>query len=108
MDADNTTKISVGDIIEVGNTTTGKQELVVSAINTTVVSTKTNKGYAGGCNFGAKYADGDYIVFLNNDTVVDQKWLIELIKLMDEKPTIASIQPKIMKNLLLKLVKKIY
>lgn len=42
VDADNTTKISVGDIIEVGNTTTGKQELVVSAINTTVVSTKTN------------------------------------------------------------------
>ena len=41
VDADNTTKITVGDIIEVGNTTTGKKELVVSAINTTVVSTKS-------------------------------------------------------------------
>ena len=85
-------------IIIVNNNSTDDsiEKITNQFLDLKVVSTKTNKGYAGGCNFGAKYADGDYIVFLNNDTVVDQKWLIELIKLMDEKPTIASIQPKIM------------
>ncbi len=60
-----------------------------------IVSTKINKGYAGGCNFGAKHANGELIIFLNNDTEVDKKWLTELIQLMNEKPNIASIQPKI-------------
>ena len=84
-------------IIIVNNNSTDDsiEKITNQFLDLKVVSTKTNKGYAGGCNFGAKYADGDYIVFLNNDTVVDQKWLIELIKLMDEKPTIASNPPGI-------------
>ena len=62
----------------------------------TIISTTKNKGYAGGCNYGARQANGDLLVFLNNDTEVDKNWLIPLIQLLDGNSKIASIQPKIM------------
>jgi hypothetical protein len=46
-----------------------------------------NYGYAGGNNRGAKIAKGEFIVFLNNDTIVDKNWLNMLVEvsLMDPK-----------------------
>jgi len=47
-----------------------------------VIKFNKNYGYSGGNNKGVKYthSKSDYVVFLNNDTVVDENWLIELIK----------------------------
>ncbi|HPU28889.1 MAG TPA: glycosyltransferase [Syntrophorhabdaceae bacterium] len=39
-----------------------------------------NKGFAGGCNGGALVSSGDYLVFLNNDTLVTPSWLKGLLK----------------------------
>jgi GT2 family glycosyltransferase len=39
-----------------------------------------NKGYAGGNNDGIKLATGDFIVLLNNDTLVPPGWLERLLK----------------------------
>ncbi|MCW3995871.1 MAG: glycosyltransferase family 2 protein [Candidatus Bathyarchaeota archaeon] len=39
-----------------------------------------NYGFTGGNNNGVKIATGEYIVFLNNDVLVDKNWLTELIK----------------------------
>ncbi len=43
-----------------------------------IVLSDQNRGFAGGNNFGAAHAEGEYIVFLNNDTAVDERWLEEL------------------------------
>ena len=60
----------------------------------TIIRNKTNLGYAGACNIGAKKAKYDYLFFLNNDTEVDKNWAPPLInKLKDDN--IASVQPKI-------------
>jgi len=40
-----------------------------------VIENKTNKGYAEGNNDGIKVAEGEYIVLLNNDTLVTDCWL---------------------------------
>lgn len=40
-----------------------------------IVKSETNRGFAGGNNFGVEHSDGEYIVFLNNDTAVDEMWL---------------------------------
>ncbi|MFC4550043.1 MULTISPECIES: glycosyltransferase family 2 protein [Halorussus] len=45
----------------------------------TVVELEENQGFCGGNNAGIKRANGDYIALLNNDTVVDSKWLAELV-----------------------------
>jgi len=60
----------------------------------TVLSSKKNKGYAGGCNHGAKHTKGELLVFLNNDTEVESEWLTQLLKTIYNS-NISSVQPKI-------------
>lgn len=43
-----------------------------------VIETGTNLGFAGGNNAGAHEAAGEWLVFLNNDTVADPHWLSSL------------------------------
>jgi len=43
-----------------------------------LIQNKKNIGYAGGNNIGIKKAKGDYILILNNDTVLDNNFLNEL------------------------------
>ena len=62
----------------------------------TIINLLENKGYAGGCNHGANHANGEFLVFLNNDAEVTENWLIELLNIMDNDPNISSVQPKIL------------
>jgi GT2 family glycosyltransferase len=45
-----------------------------------------NLGFVGSCNAGAAIARGEYVLFLNNDTVVTAGWLEALIACFDEVP----------------------
>ena len=54
-----------------------------------------NLGYAGGCNLGASFATGDYLLFLNNDTVQDPHFLNHMVDSLDKNEKIASVQSKI-------------
>ena len=55
-----------------------------------------NYGYAGGCNRGVNVAKGEFILFLNNDTIQNPNWLDPLIDRMKGDESIAAIQPKIL------------
>ena len=61
-----------------------------------IITSDTNRGYAGGCNFGAKSANGEYLLFLNNDTIHHKNWLEPLIQKLDDDEIISSVQPKIL------------
>ena len=45
-----------------------------------LIENKENLGYAGGNNIGIKKANADYILILNNDTILDKNFLEELWK----------------------------
>ena len=53
----------------------------------------TNKGYAGGNNGGIKLARGQYIVLLNNDTLVPNGWLERLLKIFKDQPGVGLVGP---------------
>jgi GT2 family glycosyltransferase/glycosyltransferase involved in cell wall biosynthesis len=52
-----------------------------------------NKGYAGGNNDGIRLARGEYIVLLNNDTLVSRGWLNQLLKLLNSDKSIGLVGP---------------
>ncbi|MGA9332719.1 MAG: glycosyltransferase [Rudaea sp.] len=51
-----------------------------------VVRNAQNLGFVGSCNAGAEAATGEFIVFLNNDTVVTAGWLEALLQCFAEEP----------------------
>ena len=63
--------------------------------NIKIIHSKNNKGYAGGCNLGAKNAVGHFLLFLNNDTILTKNCVENLIKIMKKYPKISAAQPKI-------------
>lgn len=60
-----------------------------------VLEIKKNRGYAGANNFGAKKAQGKYILFLNNDTKVTPDFLSPLVEEMERDKAIGAVQPQI-------------
>ncbi|MEM2465501.1 MAG: glycosyltransferase family 2 protein [Candidatus Bathyarchaeia archaeon] len=72
------------------------EELFGERRNFKVVKLHKNIGFAQGNNLGVRYAIGKYIVFLNNDTVVDPWWLNELVKVMENDETIGAAQSKLL------------
>ena len=60
-----------------------------------LIHSKYNRGFSGGCNFGAEYAKGEYLLILNNDTVHEKDWIIYLVQYMESNKNISAVQPKI-------------
>lgn len=63
-----------------------------------IIENYKNYGFAEGNNVGMRYAlkkGTDYILFLNNDTVVDPQFLSELVASAESDPLIGIVGPKI-------------
>lgn len=60
--------------------------------NATVILNEENEGFARGNNIGAAGATGEFIVFLNNDTVVTPGWLEGLVGHLQD-PEIGMVGP---------------
>jgi O-antigen biosynthesis protein len=54
-----------------------------------------NLGFLNNCKAAANHAIGRYLVFLNNDIIVLPGWLNELIKLLEENPSIGLVGSKL-------------
>jgi len=60
-----------------------------------VITHATNSSFAVGCNDGATAANGEFLIFLNNDTLPQAGWLRELVRCADENPRAAVIASKL-------------
>lgn len=61
-----------------------------------VVRNEGERGFVYACNLGAQNAHGDYLVFLNNDTIVPSGWLKTIIATFAENPDIGLVGVKLL------------
>ncbi|AEK19263.1 family 2 glycosyl transferase [Methanococcus maripaludis X1] len=64
-----------------------------------LIKNEDNYGFAGGNNVGMKFAieclNSDYVLLLNNDTVVDENFLTEMVKVSETDEKIGIVGPKV-------------
>lgn len=63
-----------------------------------VLRSETNRGFAGGVNVGIRYAlkrGADYVLLLNNDTVVHPGFLSALVEAAEALRDVAAVCPKV-------------
>jgi GT2 family glycosyltransferase/SAM-dependent methyltransferase len=61
--------------------------------NIKIIVNNANLGFAAGNNQAAREANGEYLIFLNNDTVVTDGWIGRLLSYIQEKPHIGLVGP---------------
>lgn len=83
------------ELIFVDNKSTdGTVEYLKNIKNAKVICNQVNKGFAGGCNQGLLISQGEYIVLLNNDTVVTRDWLTRQLWWLKRDPAIGIVGPR--------------
>jgi|SRR5690554_843944 GT2 family glycosyltransferase len=60
------------------------------------IRSRENLGFAGGNNLGIDVALGEYLLFLNNDTYVQDGSISTLIDAMKQNPLLGGVSPKIL------------
>lgn len=58
-----------------------------------LIKNSENKGFAGGCNQGIEIAHGDYILLINNDTIVTPNYLNNMNRVLENEPQAAIVGP---------------
>jgi GT2 family glycosyltransferase len=83
------------EVIVVDNGESGPEIAAAEKLDfVTVLSPGSNLGFASGCNFGARRARGEVLVFLNPDTVVARGAIAELARTLGDR-TIGIVMPRL-------------
>ena len=96
---DSLTKINFNDyeIIIVDNNSSDNSAQRIKKEFSQIILHQLNKniGYAGACNKGANISNGEYLLFINNDTTHDLNFLKILFEKIKSNNKIAAVQPKV-------------
>lgn len=63
--------------------------------NVNLIKSEKNLGFAGGNNLGVNEALGEYLLFINNDTIVPENFIGPLVETLEQDQTIGMVSPKI-------------
>ncbi len=83
-------------VVDDGSTDSTREALACFGGQIKVVTHTCNGGFARSCNDGAAAARGDYLVFLNNDTIPQPGWLDALLRYADGHPKAAMVGAKLL------------
>jgi hypothetical protein len=84
-------------VLDAGSTD-GSRELVLEKHPyAKIVDLGGNLGYAEANNVGARYAEGEWLVFLNNDAFLKPNWLIEIERAINQDRLVTAVGGKIYK-----------
>lgn len=60
------------------------------------IRSEQNLGFAGGNNLGVEAATGDYLFFVNNDTIFTENLVQTLVQTLEQHPKVGMVSPKIL------------
>jgi GT2 family glycosyltransferase len=75
--------------------TDATQKRLADVAGIRVIRNAENLGFVGSCNVGATAANGELLLFLNNDTRVTAGWLEALVRCLDEAPDAGLVGAKL-------------
>lgn len=86
------------EVIIVDNASSDGSQTYVETVYPEVelIELSTNRGFTGACNVGIDAASGEFIVLLNNDTEVDDRWAAEVIAAFDGRPEVGIVASKML------------
>lgn len=89
---------TTGEIIVVDNNSTDESIKMIRNRfpSVTVIENKENKGFGKANNQGVTIAQGEYILFLNPDTVLPEDFFEKAITYMDAHPEAGCLGPKLL------------
>ncbi|MFT4738541.1 MAG: GT2 family glycosyltransferase [Cyclobacteriaceae bacterium] len=82
-------------VIDNGSSTDETKQIRSKYPNVLVIRSEYNLGFAGGNNLGIKEATGDYLFFLNNDTVLSTGTTEKLCQVLDQNASLGVVSPLI-------------
>jgi GT2 family glycosyltransferase/SAM-dependent methyltransferase/tetratricopeptide (TPR) repeat protein len=83
-------------VVDNGSTDTTPEFLQTLSGDVHIIRNEENLGFAVACNQGAKIAQGQFVVFLNNDTLPLKGWLSALLREVESSPEIGVVGSKLL------------
>ena len=83
-------------VVENGSGDDSAARLKAEAPHVKLVVSKTNDGFAGGCNRGVRESSGEYIALLNNDARPDAGWIRAAVARFDQSPRIGAVASRVL------------
>jgi GT2 family glycosyltransferase/glycosyltransferase involved in cell wall biosynthesis len=72
------------------------QRIKAAEPDVVLVEADENHGFAGGCNLGARRANGQVLAFLNNDARPAKDWVRAAVAVLRCEPTVGAVASKVL------------
>ncbi len=83
-------------VVENGSGDDSLAKLREHAHGATIIESKENLGFTGGCNLGVSHSSGEFIAFLNNDAKPDVDWISAAMATFATGTDIGAVASKVL------------
>ena len=91
------------EVIIVDNNSTDDSIKLLKALKEKIIPlnillNKKNEGYCGGCNEGIKHANGEYLLFLSQDRIMNNDWIEKAVVKMNQDEKNGCVIGKVIRD----------
>ncbi|AWB88638.1 glycosyltransferase [Salinibacterium hongtaonis] len=83
-------------VVENGSGDDSAERIRAAAPHVKLVISKTNDGFAGGCNRGVAASSGEFVALLNNDARPDKQWIRAAVDKFGQDDAIGAVASRVL------------